>query len=87
MTFKVHLKFGILIKIRGKERKHILKYCLFVCSFISEKFNVSLIYGSTDTEGIVQVKLVDQDEKMFICKNSWSTVEANVACFDLGFPL
>lgn len=52
-----------------------------------EKFNVSLIYGSTDTEGIVQVKLVDQDEKMFICKNSWSTVEANVACFDLGFPL
>lgn len=52
-----------------------------------EKFNVSLIYGSTGTEGIVQVKLVDQDEKMFICKNSWSTVEANVACYDLGFPL
>lgn len=51
------------------------------------KFNVSLIYGSTDTDGIVQVKLVDQNEKMFICKNSWSVAEANVACFDLGFPL
>lgn len=49
------------------------------------KFNVSLSYGSTDAEGIVQVKLVDQDEKMFICKRSWSIMEANVACFDLGF--
>ncbi|XP_028617785.1 complement factor I [Grammomys surdaster] len=50
------------------------------------KFNVSLIYGNTDTEGIVQVKLVNQDEQMFICKNSWSMTEANVACLDLGFP-
>lgn len=51
------------------------------------KFNVSLIYGRTKTEGLVQVKLVDQDERMFICKNSWSMAEANVACVDLGFPL
>lgn len=50
------------------------------------KFNVSLTYGSTKTDGIVQVKLVDQDEKMFICKNSWGMAEANVACLDLGFP-
>ncbi|XP_052035216.1 complement factor I isoform X2 [Apodemus sylvaticus] len=50
------------------------------------KFNVSLTYGSTKTEGIVQVTLVDQDEKMFICKNSWGIAEANVACLDLGFP-
>nr|XP_034356721.1 complement factor I [Arvicanthis niloticus] len=50
------------------------------------KFNVSLIYGNTKREGIVQVKLVDQDEKMFICKNSWSMTEANVACLHLGYP-
>ncbi|XP_051021667.1 complement factor I [Acomys russatus] len=49
-------------------------------------FNVSLHYGSTTTEGIVQVKLVDQDKNMFICKNSWGITEANVVCFDLGVP-
>ncbi|XP_012879192.1 PREDICTED: complement factor I [Dipodomys ordii] len=49
------------------------------------KFNVSLSYGNTDSEGIVEVKLVDQKEKMFICKRSWSMTEANVACVDLGF--
>nr|XP_044999754.1 complement factor I isoform X2 [Jaculus jaculus] len=50
------------------------------------KFSVTLNYGSTGSEGIVEVKLVDQDEKMFICKNRWSMAEANIACFDLGFP-
>ncbi|XP_029424478.1 complement factor I isoform X2 [Nannospalax galili] len=49
------------------------------------KFIVSLRYGDRDSEGIVQVKLVDHDEKMFICKNDWSLTEANVACFELGF--
>ncbi|XP_055484088.1 complement factor I isoform X1 [Psammomys obesus] len=48
-------------------------------------FNVSLCCGSTNAEGIVQVKLVDRDEKMFLCRKSWSMTEANVACFDLGF--
>ncbi|MCP6508678.1 hypothetical protein NL478_28350, partial [Klebsiella pneumoniae] len=43
------------------------------------KFSVSLSYGDTDSEGIVEVKLVDHDEKMFICNNSWSPTEANVA--------
>ncbi|CAO2600048.1 Complement factor I [Lemmus lemmus] len=51
-----------------------------------EKFSISVNYGTTEAEGIVQVKLVDQDEKMFICKESWSMTEANVACFDLGYP-
>lgn len=49
------------------------------------KFNVSLKYGNTDSEGIVEVKLVEQDKSMFICKRSWSIREANVVCFDLGF--
>uniref|UniRef100_A0A2K6F4L7 Kazal-like domain-containing protein n=2 Tax=Propithecus coquereli TaxID=379532 RepID=A0A2K6F4L7_PROCO len=35
------------------------------------KFSVSL-YGNTNSEGIVEVKLVDQDTKMFICESSWS---------------
>ncbi|KAM4834065.1 complement factor I isoform 2-T2 [Thomomys bottae] len=48
-------------------------------------FNISLSYGNTDSEGILEVKLVDQDEKMFICKSRWSMTEANVACADLGF--
>uniref|UniRef100_A0A8B7TRW6 Complement factor I n=1 Tax=Castor canadensis TaxID=51338 RepID=A0A8B7TRW6_CASCN len=49
------------------------------------KFSVSLNYGNTDSEGIVEVKLVDQDNKMFICKSSWGITEANVACVELGF--
>ncbi|XP_064240073.1 complement factor I isoform X1 [Aotus nancymaae] len=49
------------------------------------KFSVSLKYGSIDSEGIVEVKLVDQDKSMFICKSSWTMREANVACLDLGF--
>ncbi|KAH0500786.1 Complement factor I [Microtus ochrogaster] len=50
-----------------------------------ENFSISLSYGTTEAEGIVQVKLVDQEEKMFVCKESWSMTEANVACFDLGY--
>ncbi|XP_047422386.1 complement factor I isoform X2 [Sciurus carolinensis] len=49
------------------------------------KFNVSLNYGNSNSEGIVEVKLVDQDKKMFLCKSSWGITEANVACLDLGF--
>ncbi|XP_058577648.1 complement factor I isoform X1 [Neofelis nebulosa] len=49
------------------------------------EFSVSLKYGTTTSEGIVEVKLVDQDKKMFICKKAWSIVEANVACLELGF--
>ncbi|XP_013360895.1 PREDICTED: complement factor I isoform X2 [Chinchilla lanigera] len=49
-------------------------------------FSVTLNYGNVDSGGIVKVKLVGQDKEMFICKNSWGMVEANVACFDLGFP-
>ncbi|XP_069315132.1 complement factor I isoform X3 [Eulemur rufifrons] len=48
------------------------------------KFSVSL-YGTADSEGIVEVQLVDQEKKMFICGSSWTIAEANVACFDLGF--
>lgn len=50
------------------------------------KFSVSLKYGNRDSEGIVEVKLVDQDKNMFICNSSWSITQANVACLDLGFP-
>ncbi|XP_021101047.1 complement factor I [Heterocephalus glaber] len=49
------------------------------------EFSVSLSDESTDSKGIVTVKLVDQDKKMFICKSNWGMAEANVACFDLGF--
>ncbi|XP_006869402.1 PREDICTED: complement factor I [Chrysochloris asiatica] len=49
------------------------------------QFSVSLKYGNTSSEGLVEVKLVDQDKKMFICQNSWSITQANVACQDLGF--
>nr|XP_035953945.1 complement factor I isoform X2 [Halichoerus grypus] len=49
------------------------------------QFSVSIKYGNITSEGIVEVKLVDQDKKMFICKKPWSMTEANVACFDLGF--
>lgn len=51
------------------------------------QFNISLKYGNRDSEGIVEVKLVDQDKKMFICNDSWSITQANVACHDLGFQL
>ncbi|XP_058522673.1 complement factor I [Ochotona princeps] len=49
------------------------------------KFSVDLEYGDTDSEGIVKVKLVEQDTPLFICNSSWSIREANVVCFDLGF--
>ncbi|EPY78062.1 complement factor I precursor, partial [Camelus ferus] len=49
------------------------------------QFSVSLKYGKRDSEGAIEVKLADQDEKMFVCGTSWSITEANVACFYLGF--
>lgn len=51
------------------------------------QFSVSVNYGNTTSEGIVGVKLVDQDKEMFICKRPWSIIEANVACLELGFQL
>uniref|UniRef100_A0A8C7END3 Complement factor I n=2 Tax=Neovison vison TaxID=452646 RepID=A0A8C7END3_NEOVI len=51
------------------------------------QFGVSVKYGNTTSEGIVEVKLVDQDKEMFICKKTWSIIEANVACLELGFQL
>ncbi|XP_076998670.1 complement factor I isoform X2 [Tamandua tetradactyla] len=50
------------------------------------QFSVSLKYGKTDSEGILEVKLMGQNETAFICKKSWSMTQANVACLDLGFP-
>ncbi|XP_067591436.1 complement factor I isoform X3 [Pseudorca crassidens] len=52
-----------------------------------EEFSVSLENEKGHSEGIVEVKLVDQDQKMFVCGKSWSITQANVACLDLGFPL
>ncbi|KAF4019714.1 hypothetical protein G4228_011458, partial [Cervus hanglu yarkandensis] len=52
-----------------------------------EQFSVSLSNGKQDSEGVVAVKLADQDRKMFVCGDSWSITQANVACLDLGFPL
>ncbi|KAM9699916.1 complement factor I isoform 2-T2 [Dama dama] len=52
-----------------------------------EQFSVSLSNGKRDSEGVVAVKLADQDRKMFVCGDSWSITQANVACLDLGFPL
>ncbi|CAM9765284.1 unnamed protein product [Rangifer tarandus platyrhynchus] len=51
------------------------------------QFSVSLSNGKRDSEGVVAVKLADQDRKMFVCGDSWSITQANVACLDLGFPL
>ncbi|XP_014639979.1 PREDICTED: complement factor I [Ceratotherium simum simum] len=51
------------------------------------QFSVSLKYGNTDSEGFVEVKLVNQEKKMFVCKENWSMTQANVACLDLGFQL
>lgn len=51
------------------------------------QFHVALKYGNSDAEGVVEVKLVDQDKTMFICQSSWSMTQANVACLDLGYPL
>lgn len=54
---------------------------------ISGQFSVSLSNGKQDSEGIVAVKLADLDTKMFVCGDSWSITEANVACIDRGFQL
>lgn len=51
------------------------------------QFSVSLSNGKQDSEGLVAVQLADQDRKMFVCGDSWSITQANVACLDLGFQL
>ncbi|XP_072480030.1 complement factor I isoform X1 [Notamacropus eugenii] len=45
-------------------------------------FDLSLKYGYTESEGLVEVKL--GNTTAFVCKN-WSITEANVACSYLGF--
>ncbi|XP_074848075.1 complement factor I [Carettochelys insculpta] len=54
---------------------------------ISETFEVSLDYANSSSEGLIQVKLVDQNEKLFICNDEWSMNEANVVCTHLGFNM
>lgn len=51
------------------------------------EFHVSLQHEQTVSEGLVKVKLVDQEDSMYICKNDWSIMQANVACLDLGYHL
>uniref|UniRef100_A0A7M4ECW9 Complement factor I n=1 Tax=Crocodylus porosus TaxID=8502 RepID=A0A7M4ECW9_CROPO len=50
-----------------------------------ETVDVSLNYGDSESEGIIQVKLVNNTEKLFLCNNKWSMNEANVACRHRGF--
>lgn len=79
--------YFVILKAFTQEEK---SECLNVShsfGFILGQFNISLLYGNSDSEGIVEVKLVDQDKKMFICNDSWSITQANVACHDLGFQL
>ncbi|XP_044536144.1 complement factor I [Gracilinanus agilis] len=47
------------------------------------QFDLSLKYGNTEAEGLVQVKM--GNVTFFMCKNNWSINEANVACFYRGF--
>ncbi|XP_027693207.1 complement factor I isoform X2 [Vombatus ursinus] len=47
------------------------------------RFDLSLKYGETESEGLVEVKL--GDTTTFICKKNWSITEANVACLYRGF--
>uniref|UniRef100_A0A8C4Y0X1 Complement factor I n=1 Tax=Gopherus evgoodei TaxID=1825980 RepID=A0A8C4Y0X1_9SAUR len=52
---------------------------------LSEKFEVSLDDADSQSEGLIQVKLVNHTEKLFICNNEWSMNEANVVCRHLGY--
>ncbi|XP_020857004.1 complement factor I isoform X2 [Phascolarctos cinereus] len=47
------------------------------------QFDLSLKYGETESEGLVEVKL--GNTTAFICKKNWSITEANVACLYRGF--
>lgn len=79
--------YFIILKAFNQEEE---SECLNIAhsfGFMLGHFNVSLKYGNRESEGIVAVKLVDQDKKMFICNSSWSMTQANVACRDLGFQL
>ncbi|XP_067424366.1 complement factor I isoform X2 [Emydura macquarii macquarii] len=51
----------------------------------AEKFEISLDYADSQSEGLIQVKLVNHTEKLFMCNNEWSMNEANVVCTHLGF--
>lgn len=80
-------KIIILLKAFNQEQEN---ECLTITQsfgFILGQFHVALKYGNSDAEGVVEVKLVDQDKTMFICQSSWSMTQANVACLDLGYPL
>uniref|UniRef100_A0A8C8RNR6 Complement factor I n=1 Tax=Pelusios castaneus TaxID=367368 RepID=A0A8C8RNR6_9SAUR len=50
-----------------------------------EKFEISVVYGDSQSEGLVQVQLVNHTEKLLLCNNEWSMNEANVVCTHLGF--
>ncbi|EMP40796.1 Complement factor I, partial [Chelonia mydas] len=53
----------------------------------SEKFEVSLDYADSQSEGLIQVKHGNHTEKLFICNSEWSMNEANVVCRHLGFKI
>lgn len=54
---------------------------------MGKEFRVSLQHEGRDSEGRVQVKLVELEESMYLCQDGWSLTQANVACRDLGYPL
>ncbi|XP_036620596.1 complement factor I isoform X2 [Trichosurus vulpecula] len=47
------------------------------------QFDLSLKFGDTESEGLVEVQL--GNTTAFICKKNWSITEANVACLYRGF--
>ncbi|XP_074084816.1 complement factor I isoform X2 [Macrotis lagotis] len=47
------------------------------------QFDLSLKYGNSESEGLVEVKL--GNTTAFICQKNWSITEANVACYYRGF--
>lgn len=77
--------YFVFLKAFNQEEKSECLKAAHSFGFILGQFNISLKHGNRDSEGIVEVKLVGQDEKMFICNDSWSITQANVACLDLGF--
>lgn len=63
-------------------------YTLKIFSFFNFRaIMFPLTNGKQDSEGLVAAQLADQDRKMFVCGDSWSITQANVACLDLGFQL
>lgn len=76
--------YFIILKTFNQEESECLNVSHSV-GFILGQFDVILKYGNNSLEGLVEVKLANQEKEMFICNDSWSITEANVACFDLGF--